>query len=449
MTLNPTNVSIIKRLLVGRNSRPLRAILSKLPPHDLAALIGVLNDRDARLLIEALLSIGKASQCLVELPDPQIADILSNLDPQIVLKILNQSPEDDIAHILASLEEGPQKELLDQLEPTKKHRLQQLLNYPEGSAGRIMYSQFFSVSIDLTANQCLEIIRKRAQEISIYYIYCVDDTGFLIGVVSLRDLATAPPETPLTKLAKRDVVSVSPETPSDEVARIASHYDYVAVPVVDGDGKMIGLITIDDVVDIIQDQATANIYASAGLQEDDRVYSPAFKSIKSRLPWMLLNLFLAAIASAVISLFEKTMSELIILASLNNIVAGIGGNTAIQTLTVVTRGLATGDFSFISKARGILKETFVGFSNGFITGIATGILVYFWKGSLLVGIVIWLSLSLNTIVAAAFGACVPLVLKRFGHDPAAGSGVLVTTLTDIFGFFSFLGLASVALRHFA
>ena len=448
MTLNPTNVSIIKRLLVGRNSRPLRAILDRLVPADLASLVGLLNNREVKLLLEALLSIGKASQMLVELPAPQIVAIFRMLDTALTLRVLKMAPEDEVAHLLATLDEIEQKDLLDQLEPAKKHRLQQLLSFPDESAGRMMYSQFFSVPIDLTVNECLEVIRKRAQEISIYYIYCVDETGTLIGVVSLRDLATTPHTTTLVHLAKRDIVTVGPETTTEEVARIVSHYDYVALPVVE-QGKMIGLITIDDVVDIIQDQATANIYASAGLQEDDRVYSPARKSIRNRLPWMMLNLLLAGVASIVISLFEKTMTELIILASLNNIVAGMAGNTAIQALTVVTRGLATGDFSFISKTKGILKEVLVGLTNGVITGVAAGVMVYFWKGIPMVGVVIGISMSINAVIAAAFGSSIPLLLKRFNMDPAAGAGVLVTTLTDIFGFFSFLGLASLGLKYFA
>ena len=448
MTLNPTNVSIIKRLLVGRNSRPLRAILDRLAPPDLAALLGLLNSREIRLLADALMSIDKLSSTLCELPTQKVSGLFKEIEKDTLLQMMKSAPEDDIGYILSALDEIEQKDLLDQLEPTKKRRLQQILNYPEESAGRMMYSQFFSVPIDLTAYECLEVIRKRAQEISIYYIYCVDENGTLIGVVSLRDLATAPPDTSLVHIAKRDVITVSPQTTTEEVARIASHYDYVALPVVDDVDKMVGLITIDDVVDIIQDQATANIYASAGLQEDDRVYSPAFRSIKNRLPWMCLNLLLAGVASTVISLFENTMSELILLASLNNIVAGMAGNTAIQSLTVVTRGLAIGDFSFISKLRGIFKEILVGFSNGLVTGVLAGVAIYFWKGNLLVGIVLGLALALNAILASGLGASVPLLLKRFHIDPAAGAGVLVTTLTDIFGFFSFLGLAALGLHYF-
>ncbi|HAG90425.1 MAG TPA: magnesium transporter, partial [Bdellovibrionales bacterium] len=197
---------------------------------------------------------------------------------------------------------------------------------------------------------------------------------------------------------------------------------------------------------ILQEQATANIYAQAGLQEGDRVYSNARESLSLRIPWMLINLGLAAIASSVVSLFEDTMSQLIVLASLKNIVAGIGGNTAIQTLTVVTRGMATGDFSFTSHWKAIAKETMVGLSLGVIIGGLAGVLTYFWKGDLLVSIILFVAMMLNSIVASFFGATVPLILKKWKWDPAVASGPLVTMATDIFGFLSFLGLAALVLK---
>lgn len=228
MTLNPTNVSIVKRLLVGRNSRPLKSILFRLAPTDLAALVGLLNDREVRLLFEALISIDKVGACLSELPEQKVEKIFSELDEGFAVKLLKASSPDDVAYVLSCLDEVQQKDWLDLLEPSQKRRVHQLLKYPEESAGRMMHSQFFSVPIDLNAEECLDLIRKRAKEISIYYIYCVDEEGTLLGVVSLRDLATAAAETSLSKLAKRDIMTVGPEAHSDDVAQIASRYDFVA-----------------------------------------------------------------------------------------------------------------------------------------------------------------------------------------------------------------------------
>ena len=242
---------------------------------------------------------------------------------------------------------------------------------------------------------------------------------------------------------------MEPSFSSQKVAQLVSHYDFVALPVIESNGKLIGLITVDDVLDIIQEQATADAYASAGLQEGDRICSSPLFSFKNRLPWMFINLFLAALVSFVVAQFEKTMSELIILATLNNIVAGVGGNTAIQSLTVMTRGLAVGDLQFTTISKAWLKEVIVGLSLGLIIGISSGFLVYFWKNNLIVSIVISIAMIINSLVAASFGTLVPILLKRLNWDPTSGSGVIVTTITDVFGFFSFLGIATLALKAFA
>ncbi|MCB0366448.1 MAG: magnesium transporter [Bdellovibrionaceae bacterium] len=448
MKLNPTNTAIIKRLLVGRSSRPLHGILAKVEAADLATLMSTLNSRERRLLLTALRNLGRDFETLVEVPEQQLAEILEEMNEKDLLALLVYAPEEDGAYFLTQLGEARRVDLLEQMEAPRRARIGQFLAYPEDSAGRMMQTKVFSLPIHLTASEGLEVLRNRAQEESIYYIYCVDDDGRLAGVASLRALAIAPAATPLAKLIKKELVTVRPEDDSEEVARLVSHYDFIALPVVNENGNLLGVITVDDVLDIIQEQATANLYAQAGLKEDDRVYTTTGEKIKKRLPWMFLNLCLAALASSVVSLFEDTMSTLIVLASVKNIVAGISGNTAIQTLTVVTRGIATGDFSYISQARAVIRETVVGMVLGLITGLACGILVYVWKGSLFVGIVIFVSMLLNSLVAACWGALIPLILQKLDRDPAIGSGVLVTMTTDILSFFSFLGIAALGLRFF-
>ncbi|MCH2534701.1 MAG: magnesium transporter [Bdellovibrionales bacterium] len=449
MKLNPSTTSIVKRLLSGRNSRPLRSILNKLEPMDLASLLGQLNVRERRLLLEALLTIDKAAQTLWEVPDSQLPVFMKALSDQKLTELFISANDEHVAYFLSAMPEPEQERFLAELGSEKSSKVKQLLSYPEDSAGRLMESDIFTVLTDYTAKEGLEALRKAAQEQSIYYIYCVDKEQRLEGVLALRDLATAPQDTKLKDLIKKDVITVHPEASTEEAARIVAHYDFIAIPVVNKDKTLLGVITVDDVVDIIQEQATANIYAQVGLQEDDRVYSENFFKIKNRIPWMVLNLFLAAVASSVVSLFEGTMSELIILASLKNIVSGMGGNTAIQSLTVVTRGIATGDFSFITKAKTILKETLVGSSIGLVMGVLAGVLTYVWKGNLMVSIIICISMIINSLVASSMGAIVPIALDKLKKDPAAGSGVIVTTFMDIFSFFTFLGIASLGLKFIA
>ncbi|MCC7403697.1 MAG: magnesium transporter [Bdellovibrionales bacterium] len=448
MKLNPHNTAIIKRLLVGRSSRPLHGILAQVEAADLGTLISTLVPRERKLLLEALRNLGRDHETLLLLPEQQLAEIIDEMSEQELLNLVIYAREEDAAHILRQVGEARRTDLLAMVEAPKRVRINQFMSYPEDSAGRMMQTQVFSLPIHLTAAEGLDVLRTRAQQESIYYIYCVDEEGRLVGVASLRALATVPAQTPLSKLIKKELVTVRPEVTSEEVARLVSHYDFIALPVVNEKGHLLGVITIDDVLDIIQTQANASLYAQAGLKEDDRVFTATKEKIKKRLPWMFVNLALAAVASSVVSLFEDTMSTLIVLASLKNIVAGISGNTAIQTLTVVTRGLATGDFSYISQWRAIVRETYVGAILGMITGLSCAVLVYLWKGSIFVGVVIFIAMILNSLIAAAWGAVIPLILQRLDRDPALGSGVLVTMTTDILSFFSFLGIAALGLHLF-
>ena len=447
MRLTPSNISIIRRLLVGRGSRPLRSILAKVEPGELVSLIPLLSVNEVRVLIDALQSIAKAAEVLSKLPDAQLEEVLESLEDEKFSDILNRADVDDAAHFLSLMNEEKRKELLESLGRHRRNKIQLYLSYPEDSAGRLMIPDIFSLPSELSVEDALSELRAKAETADIYYLYCTDPEGRLEGVVSLRQLAVSRPQLRLMDLMGPTLIYVHPSQPAIEAAEQITRYGYIAIPVLDDEMKMLGLVTIDEIVDMVQEQATAEVYAQAGLSEDDRVYTPAMKSIKNRAPWMFVNLILAVMASSVVALFEDTMAELIILASLKNIVAGISGNTAIQTLTVVTRGLAIGDFKMIDQKKAIIKELTVGTSLGLIMGIAAGLLTLVWKQNLTVSVVICLSMCLNSIVAALFGAMVPLALRKFDLDPATGSGVIVTMVSDIFSFFSFLGIASLAL-HF-
>lgn len=447
MALNAANISIIKRLLGGRNTRPLKSIILKIEPVDLAQVFTALNDREMRFFVETLLSLDKASYTIRELPPPQIQNILRNIEPAKTAALLNYSPEDHSAYFLEVLEEGEREAFLKLVDAPKYRRLSQLLSYPQGSAGRDMDTQVLCLSERVSAQEAIDQIRNRTVD-SVYYIYCVDDQQRLVGITSLRELVTANANTPLSEIIKREIIKVSPETPVIEAAHLVKRYDFIAIPVVDSQNHLLGTIAVDDVIDLLQEQATEEIYKTAGLETEDRVYSAPVTSIKFRLPWIMVNLGTAFMASGVVSLFQATLEQFVILATLNNIVAGMGGNTAIQTMTVVTRGLATGDFSFTTLKKAVTKEILVGLALGLASGIAAGVLVYWWKGQVGVAVVLSMAMFVNSLVATTFGAMIPVTLKRFNLDPAAGSGVIVTALTDCIGFFSFLGIATVGLKFF-
>ena len=447
MRIKNTTIGIIKRLLGGKNTRPLRSIISRTPAADLVEIFGLLNDREVKLFIDALIASDKISLVLRELPELQLVNILQLMDRPKLIVLLDYFPEDDAAFFLSLLEEEQRTDYLQQLDEKRRLRLIQLLSYPEDSAGRIMNSSVFCLPANLSAREGIEYLRAKAKEQSFYYIYIVDDEDRLMGVVSLRELATTDAESKLQNISKKDIITVSPFSPQEEVAQLVDKYGFVAVPVVDEHRKLIGVITVDEVVDIIQAEATADIYASAGLQEDDRVYSKAMFSFKNRIPWMALNMFTAILASSVVSSFEETMNQAIVLATLNNIVAGMGGNTAIQTLTIMTRGIALNDFAFTTQLKAVIKELKVGLLLGMSSGILAGIVIGLWKQNFWVGIIIGSAMALNAIIATGMGASIPLLLKKLKLDPAIGSGVLVTTMTDCFGFFSFLGIATLVLKY--
>ncbi len=311
-----------------------------------------------------------------------------------------------------------------------------------------MQTEFFTLPIDITAKEALKLIQEKAGESPIYYLYCLTTTNKLIGVVSLRQLATSANQTPLDDLVNREVLSVTTTEDITEAIEIVKRENFVALPVVDETKRISGIILVDDLIDEMEDQATADIYAQAGLQQMDSVTMKARLSYLNRVPWLLFNLLLAWVASFVISFFEATLAEFTLLAILMPISAALGGNTAVQTLTIVTRGLATGDFNDITYSKAILKEISVGVSLGITTGFTAALMVYLWKGTYVIGAVLGISMIINSFVAATLGASIPIILKNLGKDPAVSSGVFVITITDIFSFFSFLSLATIGLKMF-
>ena len=394
-------------------------------------------------LLSVLIQSQKAAGVLAELPEEKLTTVCKQMSKNQVEGLFQSSQVDELVYLLQFFPEEEQSVII--LNSPRKTQIQKFLKYSENQAGRIMQSPAFALPADMTAVEGIEKLRQRSIEEFIFYIYCIDNKGRLIGVVSLRQAATAPANTPLKELMKKDVVSVQAKAVTRETAKIASHYEFLALPVVDENQKLLGVITMDDIIDIIQEQNTANIYARAGLQTEEKIHTHPWVSLKNRLPWMGLNLLLAVLASSVISLFEQTMSRLIILASLKNIVASLGGNTAIQTLTVTTRGMAVGDFRFTPFTQSLIKEMIVGFCMGVVMGLGSAVITYFWKGSLLVSVVIFIAMVLNFMMAVIMGSIIPIVLSFFRRDPAVGSGVIVTMITDIFGFFTFLAIAHYGL----
>jgi magnesium transporter len=281
----------------------------------------------------------------------------------------------------------------------------------------------------------------------VFYLYVIDVRRHLVGVVSLRRLLLVPPSTPLKRIMTTDLISARVDMDQEEVARLVASYNLLAIPVVDEENKLVGVITVDDVIDVIKDEATEDVYRLAGVTGDDRVFTRPYESLRKRLPWLQVNLVTAFIAASVVALFEGTIGRWSALAVFMPVVAGMGGNAATQTLTVIVRGIALGELTWANTRKALLKEAAVGVANGIGCGLVAGLVVWIWKGSPALGVIIGAAMIINMFVAATAGTLIPLALRAMKVDPALASSVFITTLTDVFGFLSFLGLGTLVLRH--
>jgi magnesium transporter len=371
---------------------------------------------------------------LEAIPDQRLADVLTRLEIDDKLILVEHLPED-------------RRSSIDELLPGPERReLMQAELYPPESAGRAMVTRFIALGPEMTAEEAIDSIRSQDESgDAAQRLYVVDEARRLMGVVPILKLVATPPQTPVADLMVPESVSISSDADREEAAQLVARYDLLALPVTDPDERMVGIITVDDVIDVINEEATEDMYHLAGLSEADRVFAAARVSISKRLPWMLLNLGTAFTAAWVVGLFESTLDQLVSLAIFLPVVAGVGGNGGIQTLTVITRSIALGEIEFSSGLRAIGKEFWVGLVTGSVAGALAGLLAFLWQGNPTLGLVLLLAVVITMAAASLLGAAVPLLLKSLGLDPALGSGILVTFFTDALGFFSFLGIATLLL----
>jgi magnesium transporter len=337
---------------------------------------------------------------------------------------------------------------LSLLDPERRDEVRELISYPEGTVGRIMNTDFLALAPSTTAQGAIDKIRERGELESFFYLYVVDHENKLVGVVPIRNLVIAPPDRSLSEMMIADPVKGDVFMDQEEAARLVSKYELLALPIVDEGGRLEGIITVDDVIDIIKEESTEDMYKMAGLAEEDRVFTPISRSVKMRLPWTMLNLLTTGLAASVVTIFQGTITELVALVTFMPIVAGVGGNGATQTATVIIRGIALGELEFSSAWRAIVKQVSVNICLAFAAGAVIALIAALWQGNPILGLVLALAMVVNLgLVAGLSGAVIPLLLKAMKFDPALGSGIVVTGLTDAFGFLSFLGLATLFIHY--
>jgi len=436
-------VERVAQAIATENSATLRELIGDLHQADVGDLVEAL-DPELRPRLVKLMGHDFDFSALTEVDDTVREEILEELPPAAVAEGVRELDSDDAVAILADLPKEEQTEILEQLPPPERVALARSLLYPENSAGRRMQTEFTAVPPVWTVGRPIDYLRETSDLPDRFWeIYVVDPAGRLQGTVALDRLLRTKRPVPIAELIDEELHPVRVTDDQEDVARLFEHYDLVATPVVDGADRLVGVITFDDIVDVIEQEAEEDIRALGGVGREEELSDPVLFVARGRFNWLLVNLATAFLASSVLGLFEGELQKMVALAVLAPIVASQGGNAATQTMTVAVRALATHELSSANVARLVLREVLVGLVNGLAFAVITGVAAAAWFKVPDLGVVIGLAMICNLLAGALGGILVPLALHRFHADPAISSGVFVTTVTDVVGFFSFLGIATL------
>lgn len=397
---------------------------------------------------------------LYRLPEEFIASIIDEAENEEKYEILSQFSEnkqkniieemssDELTDLLGILDEGQANKILAKMTDADARKVRQLLSYDPDTAAGIMATEFISVKENMTVEETLKYLQQYGEEIqNIYDLYVIDNFDKLKGIVPLKDLVVSGFNTKISDILNTNVEWIPYNMDQEEVGHRFEKYGYLTMPVVDNAKRLLGIITFDDVMQILRDESTEDIHRLGGIDKEEKINGTLGESVKSRLPWLVINLVTAILASAVVGMFEGTIGRVVSLATFMAIVAGMGGNAGTQTLTIIVRGLALGELNFNNIKHTFFKEVGIGLITGSVIAIIISILGYMWERNIVFGIVIGVAMVLNMVVATMSGYVVPIVLKKLNIDPALASSIFVTTFTDVLGFFFFLGLATLLLNY--
>lgn len=426
---------------------PVRRLVNTLSPAEIGNLLESLP-LAKRVVVWGLVDPEDDGEVLVHVGDEVRESLLADMDTDEIVAAVGDLDIDDLADLVEDLPDKVIEEVLKSMDRENRERLEQVLSYPEDTAGRLMNPDVVTVRADTTIDVVLRYLRLRGElPEHTDHLYVVSRRHQYLGRIALAALLTHEPGTPINRLVDDEQPALGVDESANDVARQFSDRDWISAPVVDDNNILLGRITIDDVVDIIRDRAEHQALGAAGLDEDEDMFSPVWRAMRRRLLWLMINLGTAFLAAGVVGQFEATIEQLVALAVLMPIVAGMGGNAGIQVLALMVRGLALGQVGASNMGVLLWKEIRIALLNGLVLGLLLGFVVWLWFGNVLMSLVIAIALTLNLFLAATAGVLVPIALKRMGFDPALGSGIFLTTVTDVMGFFTFLGLATLILLN--
>lgn len=430
----------VEQLLETQDIQGAGEFLRELHPVDSAEILVELEPK-TQAALTAQLQPEELADLFEQMDEDEVVDVAQHLPMQTLVTVLDAMEPDEAADLLGEMEDEDAQHLLQEMEEGPE--IQQLLTYDPETAGGIMNAAPPCLRRQMTVTDAFRYIKRHFHdENELFYLYVLDRYGRLIGVVNLRALLLAETDQTVEEIMNRDVLSVNGNMDQEEVSQVLARYDLLALPVTDDQNRLVGIISVDDVVDVLEEEATEDIYRLAQVGEKSDIFSPMGRAIRSRLPWLYINLGTALLAASVVALFEDTIERVAVLAAFMPIVAGQGGNAGNQTMTLVVRSLALGEMSLRDVWVALRHEILLGLLHGLVLGVSIALLGWLWKGNAMLGLVTGLAMLSNFIVAAMAGVLVPAVFERFKIDPALASGVFVTTATDVAGFAVFLGLAT-------
>jgi magnesium transporter len=439
------NHSLVESLVHKQNLAELQKKLDMLHPADVAHILEALP-LEQRLDVWELVKAERDGEILLEVSDAVRQTLIADMDSEELLAAAEQLDTDELADLAPDLPKDVLHDLLDSLDTQNRERLQSALAYPDDAVGALMDFDIITIREDVTLEVTLRYLRRLSSlPDHTDKLFVVDRDDILRGVLPLKRLVVNDLDLVVVDIMAEDAVKFHPEDKADEAAKAFERYDLVTAPVVDSNNKLVGRLTVDNVMDFIREEAESDMLSMAGLREEEDLFSSVWKSVQNRWTWLAINLVTAFVASRVIGLFEGSIEKVVALAALMPIVAGIGGNSGNQTITMIVRGLAIGQIASHNMQSLLLKELGVSLLNGLIWGSVLGLAAYALYGNITLGLVMTAAMTLNLLLAAVMGVMIPLLMTKSGKDPAVGSSVLITAVTDSGGFFIFLGLATIFL----